>query len=137
MCETNNVDLPLSCLVVGMVWVTPDRRHVVRSATVNALVRGSRKSAANCDTHCDVQYSENNEDFERVSYIEYNSLCTRVVVVKEGLDALRRSSHNVTWGSSQQGAPRISVIGRGEDMPKPLQTERPRGKLVTVDRGRA
>ena len=60
------------------------------------MVRGSRKSAANCDTHCDVQYSENNEDLERVSYIEFNLLCTRVVVVKEVWDALRRSPHDVT-----------------------------------------
>ena len=38
-------------------------------ATVNALVRGSRKNAANCDTHCDVRNSENRQDFERILYI--------------------------------------------------------------------
>jgi len=49
---------------------------------VNALVRGSRKSTANCDTHCDVQHSENDENLERDSYKEITSLCTRIVVVE-------------------------------------------------------
>ena len=40
------------------------------SATVNALVRGSRKNAANCDTHCEVRNSENLQDFERILYAE-------------------------------------------------------------------
>ena len=40
------------------------------SATVNALVRGSRKNAANCDTHCEVRNSENRQDFERILYTE-------------------------------------------------------------------
>ena len=40
-------------------------------ATVNALVRGSRKNAANCDTHCDVRNSEIRQVFERILYIEF------------------------------------------------------------------
>ena len=35
------------------------------SATMNALVRGSRKSTANCDKHCDVRNSENRQSIER------------------------------------------------------------------------
>ena len=37
---------------------------------MNALVRGSRKNAANCDTHCDVRNSEIRQVFERILYIE-------------------------------------------------------------------
>ena len=51
------------------------------SATVNALVRGSRKSTANCDKHCDVQHSESERNFERDSCIEESSLCIWIVVV--------------------------------------------------------
>ena len=43
-------------------------------ATVNALVRGSRKNAANCDTHCDVRNSEIRQVFERILYIESLSM---------------------------------------------------------------
>ncbi len=67
-------------------WHNGERQvHTVKteptSATVNALVRGSRKSTANCDKHCDVQHSESERNFERDSCIEESSLCIWIVVV--------------------------------------------------------
>ena len=58
-------------------WQKPE----TTSATVNALVRGSRKSTANCDKHCDVRNSENQQDFERVLCIEEISVCTWIGVI--------------------------------------------------------
>ena len=48
-------------------------------ATVNALVRGSRKNAANCDKHCDVRNSGNRQDFERILYLGFSRCISELV----------------------------------------------------------
>ena len=65
--------LVFATLVVAFLhlWITYNNTIF---AMVNALVRGSRKNAANCDKHCDVRNSGNRQDFERILYIRLSDV---------------------------------------------------------------
>ena len=55
---------PLRNLIL-YVWFSGISLNLILFATVDALVRGSRKIAANCVKHCDVRNSENRQSIER------------------------------------------------------------------------
>ena len=61
---------PLRNLIL-YVWFSGISLNLILFATVDALVRGSRKIAANCVKHCDVRNSEIRQVFERILYIEF------------------------------------------------------------------